>query len=110
MAANRRSALCATPFFTFLVQKIFQAKFLDTVEVSDHAHMVFCTIALVQCFQSLAGEVFTFKTKPDASVCQQFARIVHMRAVFSSRNASRAIFFVKSPFVEIIFLELISDA
>ena len=110
MAADRPAAGWAAPFLLLRLQETLHPIIPDCIQVFDHAHVVFSAIAFIQAFQAFAGVFSTFKTKPDASVCQQFARIVHMRAIFSSRNASRAIFFVKSPFVEIIFLELISDA
>ena len=109
MAANRRSALCATPFFTFLVQKIFQAKFLDTVEVSDHAHMVFCKVELIQCLQSLAWVVWAFITKPDASFWKQLTRISHMGAVLSPWNTSWTIFLWNPFFIYIIFSSILDS-
>lgn len=110
MAANHSSARRAAPCLTLLLQKCFQAKFLDAVEVVYHAHMVFGTVALIQCLQSPAGEAFAFKTKPDAAFSQQFAGVPHMCAVFTPGKASRTMFFVKTPFVYAILPELISAA
>ena len=109
MTAYGFSTYFTAPFVTFLLYEFFHAKFLDVVEVFYHAHMVFCTVALIQCLQSFTREAFAFITKPDATFCQQFARISHMRAVFSPRNASRAIFFIKSTLVKILFSELKRD-
>ena len=110
MTANRRPARYTTPFVTFLCQEFFHAGFLDAVEVFNHAHMVFCTVAMIQGLQSLTWKAFTLITKPNAAFCQQLARVSHMRTVLSPRNASRTVFSMKPSLVDILLPKLISDA
>jgi hypothetical protein len=110
VAANSCSAILAAPFITLSLEEFFYTRIIDIVKVFYHAHMVFCPVALIQCLQSFTGEIIAFKTKSDASFCQQFARISHMRAVFSPEYTPRTIFFVKPLFVNIFLHELKSNA
>ena len=71
----------------------------DEIEIFYHAHMIFCSIALIQRFQPFTRKSVTLKTKAYLSFYKQLAHIPHMGAVLSSWNTALTIGLMKSFFV-----------
>ena len=83
--------------------------FLQVHEVFNHAHVVFCTIAFVQPFETLTRKIHTFKTEANPPIPKQVTAVAHMQAVLVPRPATLTILPVKALLFQVIYLRLISD-
>jgi hypothetical protein len=59
MATNYSTALGALPFLPFFFQEFLHTFFLDELQVFEHAHVILCSVTLIQAFHPLAGQYFT---------------------------------------------------
>lgn len=82
----------------------------DGVQVFDHAHVVFGTVALIEVFQAVAWIIGTFKTKANLAFAKQLAAVCHVDAILSAGNAARAVGAVKTSFVQVQLLEMVGGA
>ncbi len=57
--AEQLTASRTGPFCLFVPDELPDTRFLDALEVSDHAHPVFSAVALVQLLESGAGQPLT---------------------------------------------------
>ena len=63
MDANQPPTAGALPALLLAGDKLLQSMEADGLEILDHAHAVFRTIALVDMFYAIAGVLSAFKTK-----------------------------------------------
>jgi hypothetical protein len=96
VTANRATAGWAAPLHLLGFQEISHPLIPNGVQIFDHAHMIFCSIALIQSFQSFTRVRLTFKTKPDQTLSEQIASISHVGAVLTPGDAARAVLAVKT--------------
>ena len=70
--------------------------FFDECEICQHAHMVFRAVALVEVFQVVAREVFTFEAKANETFPYQITVRLHVDTVLATRQTTGTILLVKS--------------
>ncbi len=100
MAADRSTTGWAAPMHCLRLQEILHAVIADGVQIFDHAHVIFCAVALIQALQALAGVIRTFKTEPNLAFPEQIAGIRHVGAVFPTGDAARAVGSVKTLLIQ----------
>ncbi len=107
MAANNTAAVRTLPFISFLCEKLIHAVFFYRPEVFNHAHVVFVTISFIKRLESFAWKINALITKTHETFTYKVTVGFHEQAVFTAGNTTRAIFSVKTLFVEIVDHELI---
>jgi hypothetical protein len=74
-----------------LRQEFVDAVISDECKIPDHAHVVFGSIALVECLQLRAREIGALITKPDFILRQQFALFLYESTLPVARQAAGAV-------------------
>jgi hypothetical protein len=104
MNANDAAAFRTLVLLCLLYDERVDSIVLYERQVLDHAHTVFCAIALIQLFQSRAG-LFAFKTK------HEFALIYRLTVFNPASNARRQLLcIVATAAGTFIFVSQISHA
>jgi len=109
MTTDRPPVGRATPLLFLLAHKFFRPVFADRIQIRDHTHMVFTTIALVERLQSLAGIVFAFDAEADQAFADLLTAIGHMQAVLAARDTSGAIGPMEALLIDVQLPRLKSD-
>ena len=86
----RRNAYTAISLPAF--KKLRHTVFFHHVQVINHAHVIFRTIALVQCFNVCARIMITLIAKPHLSVLKQRTPVAHMKTALAARQTSSQYF------------------
>ena len=109
MAAYHSTTFGAAPFCLFLFQESLHTILLNKFEVFYHAHVVFCTIAFVEVFQSATGTILAFITETHKSPSQQVAVFCHKGAVLATWQATSAVFLPKSLLIKVGLHRQVAD-
>jgi hypothetical protein len=61
MNADQFAAGWASPSFLFFFEELVYSIFLNVLQIIDHAHSIFYSVARIKCFQVFAWEISAFK-------------------------------------------------
>jgi hypothetical protein len=84
MTAYYTATLRASPFSRFLFQEALDAMLFYEFEVLYHAHVVFSSVTFIEGFQSAAGKVLAFITKPYKSLPNEVTMGFHKNAILAA--------------------------
>jgi len=110
MATNGPSAGRTTPFFFLTLKERIHPIFADIVQIIDHAHMIFITIAFIQPLQALARVVLTLETEADQSQSDFFTTVGHVETVLSARDTAWAVRPMKTLLIDVALFTQKRDA
>ena len=91
MAAYYSVTIRASPLFLFFLKEFINTFVSDVFQVFNHAHMVFGSVTLIECFEPAAGEILAFITEPYQSFPNQAAMVTHENAVLATWQATGAV-------------------
>jgi len=103
MAAYYSVTIRALPLLLFFFKEFINTFVSDVFQVFNHAHMVFGSVTLIECFKPAAGEVLAFITEPYQSFPNQAAMLTHENAVLATWQATGAVSLLESSLVQVIF-------
>ena len=105
MAADGTATLRAAPLLVFLIQECLDPILPDGFQVFDHAHVVFRAVPLIQRFEHFAGVFAAFITEAHLALCQLFAPVSQVGAVFTARQAARTVGLMETKLIQVLLFE-----
>ena len=110
MTAYYLTTFMTVPLDGFLVKELIHAVFPYKFEVLYHAHVVFSSVTLIECFKPATGKILAFITETHKPFPQHVAVICHKGTVFTTWQTARTVFLRKPLVLQVIFHRQITDA
>jgi len=103
MTAYYAVTIRASPLLLLFFKEFIDTFVSDVFQILNHAHVVFGSVTLIECFKPAAGEVPAFITKPYKSLPNQVAMLFHESTVLAAWHATGAVSLLESFLVQVIF-------